>query len=253
MTSTLPNRTAVAVSTPRLYRCQVMHRRNTTARREFRYGTSYWLIDVDDEPHLPRWLRPFVRFEGRDHLGDPGRSLSDNIHRYLERQGVVADRVLLLTCPRTAGYVFNPLSLFYCFADGDLVAVVAEVHNTYAGRHVYLLRPDEAGRDQVEKRFYVSPFLPMGGQYLMRTPPPGDDLHVAVALRRGDSTPFVATLTGSGRKASTAAVVRSLVRFPFNTLRTAALIRWQGIRLWLRGIPVQPRPADATDKETAKR
>ena len=251
MTATISARTAI--HTPQLYSCSVTHRRNTTARREFRYRTSYWLVDVDELPIVPSWLRPFVRFDAADHLGDPEKSLSKNIRTYLADQGIDADRVLLLTCPRTAGYVFNPLSVFYCFSAGELTAVVAEVHNTYAGRHVYLLRPDEAGRDEVEKRFYVSPFLPMGGQYLMRTPPPGDTLKVVVALRRGDTTPFVATLTGNGEPASTGAVIRSLVRFPFNTLRTAALIRWQGIRLWLRGIPVQPRPPDATEKETAHR
>ena len=127
---------------------------------------------------LPRPLRPFARFEARDHLGDTGRPIADNARAVLAEHGLAADRILLLTCPRVAGHVFNPLSVFYCFArtpDGAeaVVAVIAEVHNTYGGRHVYLLRPDDAGRDTVDKVFYVSPFLPMGGSYLMRTPVPG--------------------------------------------------------------------------------
>ncbi|MTD15526.1 DUF1365 family protein [Nakamurella sp. YIM 132087] len=235
-----------------MYDCEVRHTRNTTAKRAFHYSTSYWLVDVDRMPRLPRVLRPLARFRPSDHLGDPACSIADNARARLAQDGIEADRILLLTCPRTAGHVFNPLSVFYCFAGADLVAVLAEVHNTYHGRHVYLLRPDEAGRDSVEKGFYVSPFLPMGGRYLMRTPPPGDRLQVSIALRRGDTTPFVATLTGTGRPATTGAVVRSLLRWPLNTLRTSALIRWQGIRLWLRGIPVQPRPADASGDETAR-
>ncbi len=170
----------------------------------------------------------------------------------LAENDIEADQILLLTSPRTAGHVFNPLSVFYCLAGGEQVAAVAEVHNTYGGRHVYLLRPDDAGRDQVEKRFYVSPFLPMGGRYLMRPPVPGDTLNVSIALRIGEKTPFVATLTGAGVPATTGNIVRALVRWPLVTLRTSALIRWQGIRIWLRGIPVQPRPADATGNEHAR-
>ena len=86
----------------------------------------------------------------------------------------------------------------------------------------------------------------------MRTPLPADRLTVSIALRQGDATPFVATVGGSGRRATTRAIVGSLVRWPFVTLRTSALIRWQGIRLWLRRVPVQPRPADATLDERGR-
>ena len=146
------------------------------------------------------------------------------------------------------------LVVFYYFATSsagaqELIAVIAEVHNTYGGRHVYLLRPDESGKDTVDKRFYVSPFLPMGGSYLMRTPMPDDKLSVSIALRQGGQTPFVATLNGRGRAITTRSAATALLRWPLLTLRTAALIRWQGIRLWLRKVPVQPRPADATRPE----
>ncbi len=235
-----------------IYRSTVRHLRKSTVTREFSYSGYYWLIDVDHLPRIARLLRPFARFHARDHLGDPAGTLSGNVRGYLADHGVEADRVRLLTSPRVAGHAFNPLSVFYCDLRGEQVAVIAEVHNTYGGRHVYLLRPDGAGRDRVDKAFYVSPFLPMGGQYLMRTPPPGDELHVSIALRIADRTPFVATLTGSGRLATTGTISAALLRWPFVTLRTSALIRWQGLRLWLRGIPVQTRPPDATGPETAR-
>jgi len=245
---------------PRIYFATTSHRRNSNApgavTRRFSYSTCYWLVDVDDLPVLPRALRPFTRFEARDHLGDPHRSISDNARALLGENDLRADRIMLLTCPRVPGHVFNPLSVFYCFAgsgesgeSAELIAVIAEVHNTYGGRHVYLLRPDEAGRDTVGKEFYVSPFLPMGGTYLMRTPVPGDDLAVSIALRQGGQTPFVATLSGRGRPITARSASTALLRWPLLTLRTAVLIRWQGIRLWLRRVPVQPRPADATQHE----
>ncbi len=235
-----------------LYHSEVMHRRNAVLPRVFHYSTCYWLIDVDRPPQMPAMLRPLVRFRPGDHLGDPTRSLAANARELLSRNGIDADRIRLLTCPRVAGHVFNPLSVWYCEADGRLAAVIAEVHNTYGGRHVYLLRPDEAGRDMVGKEFYVSPFLPMGGTYLMRTPPPAEKLSVSIALRQDGATPFVATLTGNGRPATTGAVLRSLIRWPMLTLRTSALIRWQGVRLWFRRVPVQPRaPATAGNQTPA--
>ena len=235
-----------------IYRTVVRHRRTSTVRRDFAYSGYYWLVDVDELPRLPRVLRPLARFRAADHLGDPATTLSANVRDLLHSNGIQADRIQLLTSPRVLGHVFNPLSVFYCSRDGEQVATVAEVHNTYGGRHVYLLRPDSAGRDSVDKAFYVSPFLPMGGRYLMRTPAPAATLHVSIALRIGEVTPFVATLTGTGRPATPAAVVAAALRWPLITVRTSALIRWQGIRLWLRGIPVQPRPADAAGNENTR-
>ena len=90
--------------------------------------------------------------------------------------------------------------------------MIAEVHNTYGGRHTYLLRPDAAGTaDDIDKRFYVSPFLPMGGTYTMRTPLPGRRLSVVVTLRQGGETPFIATLTGPGRELTARAAVRAVL------------------------------------------
>ncbi len=252
-----PNPPSAPSGSPaRIYHATVMHQRNSNApgavTRRFSYTSYYWLVDVDDPPVQPSWLQPFARFRASDHLGDPRGTLAGNARALLAGSDLSADRILLLTCPRIAGHVFNPLSVFYCLSGDDLVAVIAEVHNTYGGRHVYLLRPDESGRDQVGKEFYVSPFLPMGGSYLMRTPLPAERLSVSIALRQDDATPFVATLIGTGRAATTRAVLGSLVRWPFVTLRTSALIRWQGIRLWLRRVPVQPRPADATSDECGR-
>lgn len=251
---------------PRIYRAKTTHRRLAAAPagldRRFDYDTCSWLIDLDRLPVLPWPLRRLVRFEARDHLGDPARTIAANARALLAENGLAADRILLLTCPRTLGHVFNPLSVFYCLGssgsgtdpdDGDdLVAVIAEVHNTYGGRHTYLLRPGDHDADRVDKRFYVSPFLPMGGTYTMRTPLPDERLSVSVTLSQAGTTRFVATLTGSGRPLTTGTAVRALLRRPLLTLRTSALIRWQGIRLWLRRVPVQPRPPDATANERGR-
>lgn len=229
----------------RIYRTQVTHVRTTPLRNAFRYRSRWWLVDLDHLPAVPRLLRPFVRFEARDHLGDPSLTLRLNVERHLAAAGVDAGGgpITMLTSPRALGHAFNPLSVFWCHRpDGSLAATLAEVHNTYGGRHVYTLRTDDRDGARTEKAFYVSPFNPVDGTYTMHLPEPGDALSVSVTLHRPQARPFVASVRGTGRPATTPEVVRAVLTSPVDSLRTVALIRWQGARLWLRGLPVQPRP-----------
>ena len=228
-----------------LYDTRISHVRTTPLRNAFTYRSYQWLVDVDRLPRLPVGLGGLARFEARDHLGDPGATLRANIDGYLASEGIdlAGGRVLLLTNARTFGYVFNPLSVYWCFDAGDqLVCVVAEVHNTYGERHCYLLRTDERGRARTDKAFYVSPFYPVDGEYQMSLPVPTDDLALTITLHRGEGRPFVATVRGRRRRASTVAVLRAAARLPLVTLAVAARIRVQGVKLWLRRLPVAPRP-----------
>ncbi len=239
--------------TAAIYRTQVSHVRNAPLRNAFRYRSTWWLVDVDDLPTLPLLLRPFVRIEPRDHLGAPERTLRQNVEDHLATEGVDlrGGRVDLLTSPRSLGHVFNPMSVFWCHdADGSLLAVLVEVHNTYGGRHVYTVRTDERGRAATDKVLYVSPFYPVDGHYTMSLPEPGRHLRLGVTLHRDGDRPFTASVTGTRRPATTVNVVRTLAASPVETLRVVALIRWQGIRLWLRGLRVRPRPDDS-DRPTS--
>jgi DUF1365 family protein len=140
---------------------------------------------------------------------------------------------------RAFGNGFNPISVFWCFdRAGALAGTIVEVHNTYGGRHAYLVHPDEQGRARVDKGLYVSPFHGTDGWYDVAVPVPGDDLHVAVTLHTDDGATFSASL--HGRRTTT-----SPLRAAPAAIRGAALIRMHGIRLWLRRLPVQPRPDDS--------
>lgn len=228
----------------RIYDCVVRHVRHGPPRNAFAYRTVMWLIDLDRVPHLPGPLRLLAQFRSADHMGDPRLGLRRNLEGYLAGEGVDlgGGRVLMLAAPRSFGHVFNPLTVYWCHDAGDrLACVVAEVHNTYGGRHRYLLRPDEAGRAETDKDFYVSPFYPAAGRYRMSLPEPGEHLDLAIGYRPPDGAPFAAVLRGRGTPASPAAVVRRALRQPCPTLLTAARIRMQGIKLYLRGLPVTPR------------
>jgi len=235
----------------RIYEVSIAHVRNDVVRHDVTHRGYQWFVDLDDLPRLPFGLRWMARFESRDHLGDPRLSLRDNVDAYLAENGINLDggAITMLANARSAGYVFNPLSLFWCHdRQGALVCVVAEVHNTYGQRHRYLLHPDDAGRAETEKQFYVSPFYPVDGFYRMSVPEPAETLALTMTLHRSAQRPFTASVRGVGVPAAPRQVLRTAIRHPFETWAVRALITLHGIRLWLKRLPVQPRPAHPSDR-----
>jgi len=219
-----------AIAGAALYRCTITHVRTAPLRNVFTYRSYQWLVDLDRLPRLGPGLRLLARFDARDHLGDPRRGIRGNLDHFL------AERVF--------GYVFNPLTVYWCHrADGTLACVVAEVHNTYGQRHAYLLHTDDRGRAQVPKEFYVSPFYPVDGRYRMSLPEPGSRLALSIVLGRPDGHSFTASVRGRGVPATGRALLASAVRHPWSTAAVSGRIRWQGIKLYLRGLRVAPRPA----------
>ena len=228
-----------------IYRTSISHVRRTPLHNAFTYRSYSWYVDVDALPVLPRPLRPLAGFTAADHLGDPDGTLRGNVERYLATQGIDlgGGRITMLASARVFGHVFNPLSLFWCHdAAGELRCVVAEVHNTYGERHCYLLETDGAGRATVPKAFYVSPFNDIDGRYRMKVPEPGDRLAVSIVLEREGQKPFIATMDGTRSPATTANILAAAIAVPVAPLRVAAQIRWQGIKLWARRLPIIKRP-----------
>ncbi|WP_183502579.1 MULTISPECIES: DUF1365 domain-containing protein [unclassified Mycolicibacterium] len=233
---------------PALYRTRVWHHRAAPVEYSFRHRGYCWYVDVDDLPRLPRWLRPFARIDPRDHLdGQPGDSLRDRVDAVLASRGLSASAgsVTALLQARVLGYVFNPLSLYWCHdADGTVQHVIAEVHNTYGGRHAYVASGD-GQLATVSKAFYVSPFNDVSGRYLINAPRPDKTLEVTITLLRDDQPPFVAALRGDQLPVSTAQLLRLQLIAPIAPLRGALAIRRHGIALWLHKIPVVPRQEKA--------
>ncbi|PZR87169.1 MAG: hypothetical protein DLM67_22685 [Candidatus Nephthysia bennettiae] len=233
-----------------LYDVEIGHVRAEPVRHEVRHHSYQWFVDLDDLPRLPPGLRSFARFEPRDHFGDPERSIRANVDDFLAEHGIDlrGGKITMLANARSLGYVFNPLSLFWCHdPDGALVCVIAEVRNTYGGRHCYLLRPDDAGRAETEKVFYVSPFYEVDGFYRMSVPEPGERLALNITLHRPEGRPFTATVRGVRRAANLRTVLGIALRRPFETWLVRGLITKHGIALWRKGLPVIARPHDQED------
>jgi uncharacterized protein len=233
------------VSPVTTYDTVVTHARQAPIRNRFRYRTRAWLVDLDEVPQLPRGLRWLARFEAGDHLGDETESLRDNVIALLatHKIDITRGRIAMLANARAFGHAFNPISIHWCYDVNDsLVAVVAEVHNTYGDRHAYLLRPSPDGTvdERLDKAMYVSPFNPVDGRYRITISQPAERVSVAVTLERDGQPPFVATLQGTRRQARS--LVMTATATAATSARVSALIRWQGIRLYLRGLRVEPRP-----------
>lgn len=216
----------------------VSHSRRVPTRHGFRHRTYQWLVDVDE---LPR-RGPLASFRAADHLGDPARSLRENVAAFTAGQGVPLardDRVVMLANARSLGYVFDPLTVFWCLtSSGEVRCVVLEIHNTYGERHAQLARPDGDGRFCLDKEFYVSPFFAVGGRYDVTLRLDPERVAVAIELTQYSRRVFSAAFTGRPRPARGPAVLATALRTPFVTYQVWALIRFHGLRLWSRRLPV---------------
>jgi DUF1365 family protein len=227
----------------------------------FTYRLYMMYLDLAELPRVfdKRWLwsasRPaLARFRRRDHLGDPAVPLDRAVRDLVEEQ--CGERpegpIRLLTQLRHCGYVFNPVSFYYCFDQNDnrVEAIVAEVNNTPWGeRHCYVLPQSRSraggGRHRhgPEKVLHVSPFMPMDIEYDWRFNEPGERLTVHMENARAGKKLFDATLVLERRPITSAALAGVLLRFPLMTGKIIAAIHWQALRLWLKRTPVYDHPA----------
>lgn len=234
------------VTAPARLRARVRHRRTRPFTYEFGHRTTMWLVDAaDPDAAFPRWLRPFASIRPEDHFApDDDRPLLAKVRAFLAAQEIdwTAHRVLVLANARSLGYVFDPLTTYFCLdADGRVEGVLAEVHNTYGERHCYPLEVEGGVPASVDKEFYVSPFFAVEGRYDIRTRLGADRVAVAISLSQDDRTVFTASVDGRPEPATRGRVVAAVAGNPLPSHRVSALIRWHGIRLWLRRLPVVPR------------
>lgn len=237
------------------------HGRTGAVRHAFRYRVDFVLLDPEapaDAPLFGRNRRAVASVHDRDHGGPVRNGAGAPWARSAFAAAGLAGgyRLLLLTQPRWFGTVFNPVS-FWLALDGDaLVAVIAEVTNTYGDRHSYLCaRPGFtpiAPGDVITagKVFHVSPFQEIAGRYGFSFDIRDEAIAIRIAHRNG-AEGLVATLEGARLPLTAARVLRGAVRFPFAGLRAIALIHWQALHLWRKGAPFRPRPLPPAEDITA--
>jgi DUF1365 family protein len=238
-----------------LYVGEVRHARLEPFVHRFRYRLFLACLDLGelDRVFRGRWLwgverRAVAAFRRADHLGDPARPLEEAVRERVEAETGVrpSGPIALLTQLRLFGFVFNPVSFYFCYdAAGERVeAIVAEVTNTpWNERHCYVLRrgaPELGFRTR--KEFHVSPFLGMELEYAWRFSEPGERLEIAISDLEDGRPVFHAELSLARREITGRSLARTLARQPFATAKLFAAIYWQALRLALRGAPFHPHP-----------
>lgn len=250
----MPDSAAPAV----LYPSRIMHRRLVAPLYRFVYKVFYILWDIDRIDEAVRPLRlcshnrfNLLAFHDRDHgAGRPGE-LRTWAEQACASAGLQPDggRIRLLAFPRLFGFAFNPISIWYCERrDGRLLAIIAEVRNTFGETHSYVLASD--GRSdpyhQVYEKlkcFHVSPFFDLVGHYRFTFEEPAERYRVAIHETRAGAPLLDATLAGERVTLSDAAIAKQVLKMPLMTLKVVAGIHWQALKIWLRGGRFHRKPA----------
>lgn len=244
-----------------IYWGRIIHHRFSPKRHYFTYPVFMFSVDLDEVGELHRKLRLFSlnRFSlyslhDKDHgsLRQAGRSplaIKENMISLLRERGYSGpvDKIFMITQFRALGYLFNPVTFYYCYAHGRAVAYIAEVNNTFHQRYSYVFPVETEGQHafRTDKIFYVSPFVEMEVVYEYRFQPLGNRLGVYIddySAAAPDQVVLKTHIVGDWEPLTDWNLLKSFLRIPFMSLWIIAWIHWQALKLWWKKIPVVFRP-----------
>lgn len=262
-----------------LYECSVMHARFAPKAHRFVYRIFLFALDLDELDTLNRKLRLFsfnrrnlYSFRDADYLPThesvfngsavdlanrkpESANLKARVVAHLAQHGIdlTGGRVLLVTLPRVAGYLFNPVSFYFCYdRSGTPVAALPEVTNTFKEMKPYLLGPetlaDGAFRLRLPKHFYVSPFSDVDVAFDFQLRSPGERLSIQIDDYIGAARTLTSTLTGPRQPLTDGRLAWFTLKYPLITLKVIGLIHWHALRLWLKNVPWFAKSARAADQ-----
>jgi uncharacterized protein len=240
-----------------LYHGWLSHRRLRPVQMSYGYAVFMFYLRLSELARLDRggWLFGYNRwalfsFYDRDHGARDGGDLTAWIDNVLRQGGIACSGLdcRILCFPRIFGFVFNPLSILFCYdAAGALRAVLYEVKNTFGEQHVYAFPvPEGAGTISLQqncpKLFYVSPFMAMEGAYHFRLTPPTSRFHLLIRQLEAGEDQLQARWTGKSWPWSTRRLWYCLIAYPCLTFKIITAIHWQGLKLFLKRVHFHHRP-----------
>ena len=230
-----------------IYKGSVSHRRFKPVKHYFSYKTFSILFDLDELENLQQKISLFsynkfnlFSFYNKDHGDRSGDSLSDWVKDNLKKNNLNFNisKIKLLCFPRIFGYVFNPLSIFYCYENSNLKVVLYEVKNTFNEQHTYIFPIDQKSKiisQHCNKKFYVSPFIEMETDYNFRLSEPAERLKVYIKQTDKIGKVLIACQTGKKQIMSTKQLLIHFLFHPMMTLKIILAIHFEALRLWKKG------------------
>ncbi len=244
-----------------LYECRVMHQRISPRRHGFKYRMFLFALDLDELDEAAQRVKGFAHnrrslyeFRDTDHIVMPGMEhagLRANLTAWLASEGMALPseaRVMFLTLPRMLGYIFNPVSFYFCEdAAGTPICAVVQVGNTFREMKPYLIRsPESPGLFRLvsPKHFYVSPYTALDVSFDFKLRVPDDHLEIHIDDRDGNQRLLLSALTGKRRALTTGNLLWLTLKCPLVTLKVIFLIHWEALRLWCKRLPFHAKAAN---------
>ena len=235
-----------------IYNGLVTHTRFKPVKHYLKYKTFSLLIDLDEIKILDKISPIFslnkfniYSFYYKDHGDRDGSSLKNwvlkNLKNYKIKQNI--NKIKLLCYPRVLGYVFNPLSIFYCYHNNQLKIVFYEVKNTFNEQHTYIFKVNKKKivEQHCKRRFYVSPFMDMNTKYDFKLLNPGKKLFVSIIQSDKKGKVLTAVQTGKRKELSTKQLIINFFRYPLMTAKIIIAIHFEALLLWKKGAIYRPR------------
>jgi uncharacterized protein len=234
----------------------VAHARTRPRRNAFHYKLCYFAIPVREWTRGTQQTffsidRPNLFSLRSKDYGDGITPPADWIGGILASHGLseVDGEIVLLTLPRLLGYAFNPVSFWFCLdRENRLRAVLAEVNNTFGERHCYLCFHEthepitKAARLVMRKVFHVSPFMEIKGSYRFRFEYEAGRIGVQIDLVDEEGVILATSMGGRAQAMTAAGLLKTALGFPMQTLKVVALIHYQAVKLFLKGVRNYRKP-----------
>lgn len=237
--------------------CQakVFHERKFPRKNSFLYNVYYVLLDIDEIPFKSYFLSfekfNFFSFYKKDHFKDSNKTnLKEYVRCLLSKEGINPVKIMLLTHPRVLGYVFNPVSFWFCLDSNEkLIAVLAEVNNTFGETHSYLIyNQDKSCLNSnqeyfANKEFHVSPFLKREGKYRFKFDYSAKKIKVFIDYFLDEKLMLQTSVLVDCVALNGGQLIKAFFRVPFLTLKVIILIHYQALKIIFKGIKYIKKPA----------
>ena len=229
-----------------IYNGIVTHHRFKPVKHSLKYNTFSLFVDLDELEKLHKDIQIFsfnkfnlFSFYNKDHGPRDGSSLKEWVLENLKKFNINENisNIKLLCYPRIFGYVFNPLSIFYCYDSEKLRAIFYEVKNTYNEQHTYIFKvlDHEKIEQKCQKKFYVSPFMNMNTYYNFRLLNPNEKLSVLIKQTDDQGAILTATQVGDKKEFSFKQLLINFFKYPLMTIKIITSIHFEAFLLWKKG------------------